>query len=414
MTQLKSIAMLSVHTCPVAALGGKKTGGMNVYVRELARELGLLGINVDIFTRCESPDADEIVRLGPNVTVIHIPSGPDRTLLPMEVYPHLPEFTDNVLKYQQNNHSTYDLIHAHYWLSGLVALRLQQVWNIPIVQTFHTLVKVKELFLKDLREPEERHNAELQLVQSVQRILAFTPEEQEHLKTLYHAHSTPISLVPPGIDPDRFHPVPSSVALKHIGIHAKKPLILFVGRLDPIKRLENLLKAIKEIQNQKVSLIVIGGEEQDQDLFQVRTVATGLGIQNMTSFLGSRDQRELPFYYSAARMTVIPSSYESFGLVALESMACGTPVVASRVGGLEYLIKDGKTGFLVQPESKSELSRAIVALLCDSNLHQSMSRASIRRALQFSWSHIIPRVLSVYEKAWKPTGETVLPDRGNL
>src|SRR3989338_2693746 len=182
MPKLKSVAILSVHTCPVAALGGKKTGGMNVYVRDLARELGRKGIKVDIFTRCESLDSPEVKRLGPNVNVIHIPSGPSKTLAPMAIFSFLPEFTANVMNFKRRHQTHYDLIHAHYWLSGLVGLKLKTAWKIPLIQTFHTLGLVKQRFLPGLTEPPTRIAAEKQLVTRVDRILAFTADEVDHLQ----------------------------------------------------------------------------------------------------------------------------------------------------------------------------------------------------------------------------------------
>ena len=404
MPDLKSIAILSVHTCPVAALGGKKTGGMNVYVRDLARELGRKGIKVDIFTRCESLDSPEIRRLGPNVNVIHIPSGPAGTLTPMEIFPYLPEFTANVIKYQRQHRTQYDLIHAHYWLSGLVGLKLKTVWKIPLVQTFHTLGLVKQRFLPGLTEPPTRINAEKQLVRRVDRILAFTADEADHLQNLYGASLKKITVIPPGVDIKRFRPVPVKSAKDKIGIPPKQRLVLFVGRLDPIKRVEILLSAFsvtksafKQIDGQMIKLTIIGGESGDENLGRLKLLAENLKISGRVKFLGQRDQKILPFYYSAAELVIIPSSYESFGLVALESMACGTPIVASKVGGLTILIADGQTGFSVPPNQTKPLAKAISLLLQNQKLRFEMGRAARRAALKYAWPKIIPRIIACYQ-----------------
>lgn len=389
--------MLSVHTCPVAALGGKKTGGMNVYVRDLARELGRRNLKLDIFTRCESLDAPEVARLGSNVNVIHIPSGPAKTLEPMEILPFLDEFTANVVSFQRQHQARYDLIHAHYWLSGLVALKLKTDWKIPAVQTFHTLGLVKQRFLPGLTEPPARIAAENLLVSRVDRILAFTTDEVSYLHDLYGADPSKISIIPPGVDVNRFRPIAVNQAKAKIGISPRRRLILFVGRLDPIKRIEVLLEAFSQINRWQIHLLVVGGESEDENLARLKSLARNLKISGRVSFLGQRDQKILPFYYSAAEMTIIPSSYESFGLVALESMACGTPVVASSVGGLAVLIADSQTGFLLPPNRIQPLTKVISLLSQNQKLRLEMGRSSRRAALKYAWPKIIPQILACYQ-----------------
>ncbi|MBI2309402.1 glycosyltransferase [Candidatus Collierbacteria bacterium] len=380
MSKLKSIAILSVHTCPVAALGGKKTGGMNVYVRDLARELGHKGIKVDIFTRCESLDSPEVRRLGPNVNVIHIPSGPSKTLAPLEIFSFLPEFTANVMNFKRQHQTNYDLIHSHYWLSGLVGLKLKTAWKIPLVQTFHTLGLIKQRFLPGLTEPLARISAEKQLVKKVDLIVAFTADEVDHLQNLYGADPEIITVIPPGVDVNRFRPIPGLAAKTKIKIPQSRRLILFVGRLDPVKRVEVLLSAFKQIVDKTIELVIIGGESGDENLGRLKLLAENLKISGRVKFLGQQDQKILPFYYSAAELTIVPSSYESFGLVAMESMACGTPVVASKVGGLAVLIADGQTGFSIHPNQIRPLTKAVSLLLKNRKLRQEMGLAARRAA----------------------------------
>lgn len=408
MSELKSLALLSVPTCPVGALGGKKTGGMNVYVRDLARELGRKGIRVDIFTRCESLDAPEVRRLGANVRVIHIPSGPAKTLAPLEILPYLPEFTANVMNFKRQHQPGYDLIHAHYWLSGLVGLKLKTAWKIPLVQTFHTLGLVKQRFLPGLKEPQARIIAENLLVSRVDRILAFTADEVGHLQNLYAADPVKISVIPPGVDVNRFRPIAVKQAKAKIGISPSRRLILFVGRLDPVKRIEVLLTAFKRIDVQMVELVIIGGESGNENLDRLKKLAKNLKISGRVSFLGQRDQRVLPFYYSGAELTIVPSSYESFGLVALESMACGTPVVAAGVGGLQVLVEHGKTGLLVSPNQAPALAEAISKLLKNRNLRQKMGPAGRAAGLRYAWHRLVPQITTVYENILKPkTGKII-------
>lgn len=397
MPKLNSIAILSVHTCPVAALGGKKTGGMNVYVRDLARELGRKGIKVDIFTRCESLNSPEVKRLGPNVNVIHIPSGPSKTLEPIEIFSFLPEFTANVIKYQRRRQTHYDLIHANYWLSGLVGLKLKFIWKIPLVQTFHTLGLVKQRFLPGLAEPPARIIAEKQLVKQVDRILAFTADETGHLQNLYAADPAKITAIPPGVDANRFHPISGLAAKTKIKIPLDRRLILFVGRLDPVKRVEILLSAFKQIDDKTITLVIIGGESGDENLGRLKLLAENLKISGRVSFLGHRDQIILPFYYSAAELVIVPSSYESFGLAALESMACGTPVVASKVGGLAVLINNGQTGFSIPPNQIKPLTKAISQLLQNQKLRLKMGQNAKQAALKYAWPKIIPLIINYYQ-----------------
>ena len=403
--KLTSVAMLSVHTCPFAALGGKKTGGMNVYIRELSRQLGVRGVNVDIFTRCESKDSDDIKRLGKNVKVIHIASGPEKTLTPLEIYPYLQEFTQNVLRFSEKMGTHYQLIHAHYWLSGLVALELRKRWKVPILQSFHTLGKVKNRFIPGNREPRVRLLAEEKLVARVDHLTASTGEERKNLIELYGARPDLISVIPPGVDTRRFHPIPKSQAKKAIGIARNSNLLLFVGRLVPPKGLETLLRAIAVLKassgkafglEKRFELAIIGGEHEDRYMRTVKALSTKLALDDVASFFGSRDQRVLPNYYCAADMTIIPSSHESFGLVALESMACGTPVIAARVGGLQYLLSHRKTGLLVKPEDPRSLAVAIKTLIQNPVLRKKLGLHARREARKYEWKKIEAKVRALY------------------
>ncbi len=377
-----------------------------MYIRDLARELGTRNIKVDIFTRCEAQDTAEVKRLGPNVNVIHIPSGPAKTLDPINIYPHIDEFVGNVLAYQQKTKTTYDLIHANYWLSGLVGLKLKQKWSanrrIPLIQTFHTLARVKEQFMDNLHEPKERISAETTLVNQADHILAFTPDERTHLKHLYQAEEEKITLIPPGVDTNRFKPIPQAEAKTHLGISQNQQLLLFIGRLDPIKGIETLLQALADLERacdcHEVCLAVIGGDEASNDYeTKIKQLTKDLGVHEVTTFLGSREQKVLPYYYSAAEMTIVPSSHESFGLVALESLACGTPVIASKVGGLQYLIQDQQTGILVESAQPQKLTQAIFTLLTNDSLRQKLGQSAHLAAQTYSWNKITPQILKLYK-----------------
>jgi len=393
MSKLTSIAMLSVHTCPVAALGGKKTGGMNVYIRDLARQLGKRKIKVDIYTRCESKDAHETHRLGQNVRVIHIPAGPQKPTDPHKLFPHLDDFYRLTFSHVTKANKQYQLIHSHYWLSGVVGLKLSKKLNIPLIHTFHTLQLVKQLYSPSITPQPQRSKSETQIANHATSILGFTPDEKQHLIKYYQANSKTISLIPPGINLNRFKPIPKAQAKAKIGLNPKKRLLLFVGRPDPIKNLDTLLLALSKIPSKQLKntcLAIIGNKHTQQ-------LAKKLKISHLTTFLGSQDQRVLPYYYSASQMTIIPSSHESFGLVALESMACATPVIASNTGGLKHLVKHNQTGILVPPHKPQPLSQAIQKLLSDPKLHQKLSQNALKHAQNYSWSKITPKILKLYQ-----------------
>lgn len=410
MSKPRRIAILSVHTCPLATLGGKKTGGMNVYVRELSRELGKQGVAVDIFVLMRdscTPHIDDST-LGQSARVIHISAGSDSSPDQTTIYPHLPKFVEGVQAFARQEGLHYDLIHSHYWLSGWVALKLREAWNIPFVQMFHTLGHMKNRVADSAEGMEQiqRVPVETELIREADAIVAATAAERIQLMWLYKADMRKISIVPPGVNTARFQPLPSDEAHREIGISPDQELLLFVGRIEPLKGIETLLRAVARLdENHHHSLCVaiIGGDPNgaDQDdnveLARLQNLRTELGISEVVTFLGSRDQARLQYYYSAAQALVMPSHYESFGLVALEAMACGTPVIASEVGGLAYLVQDGITGFHVPDRDPEELAGKINLLLDNPALRAEMSQAAVAHAQQYDWSNIADQVLAIYE-----------------
>ena len=396
--------MLSVHTCPLATLGGKKTGGMNVYIKELTRALGQRQIGVDIFTHCEHKDHADTKPLDPKGQVIHIPSGPQKNLQPMDIYPHLQQFTKNVIRHEQHTKRNYSLIHSHYWLSGLVALKLKSHWHIPLIQTFHTLERVKNKYLSptDPSSAALRSNAEQYLVNQVDHILVSTQDEKHHLVNLYQASPDKITIIPPGVDTQKFHPIPQAKARQHLSLPPNTHLLLFVGRIEPLKGLHTLLKALHLLQpTPNLSLAIIGGgddPDNDLELNRIKQLAQNLHLNNLAIFLGSKNQDNLPYYYSAADMTIIPSSYESFSLVALESMACATPVIASDVGGLKTLVKHHQTGLLIPSNQPQPLAKAIHLLLSHPDFKASLGDTAHSQAQAYSWHKLTPKFIKLYQK----------------
>jgi D-inositol-3-phosphate glycosyltransferase len=417
------IAMLSVHTCPLAMLGGKSTGGMNVYVRELSCELGRRGFAVDVFTRCESAVHPQIMPLGPNARVIHVCAGPQEHQDKNQVYGYLPEFTANLLDFALSEGMRYDLIHSHYWLSGWVAHELQKAWSVPIIQMFHTLGEMKNRVARhdELKEHGRRIETEREIMHFADRIIAATELDQEQMVSLYGADPIKMRIIPGGVDLAKFHPHDKFRARMEIGLDPDIKTVLFVGRMEPLKGIDDLLQAIAHIIHDhdmpcnRLSLILIGGSAEDSpeavssEMAKLMRMRDALGLQEMATFVGAQGQDVLPFYYSAADVVVMPSHYESFGLVALEAMACGTPVVASDVGGLSYTVEDGVTGFLVPQRNPTALADRICDILNDEPFRDQLGRQALAVAKRYSWQHVADQVVAVYREVAPAAFETVAP-----
>lgn len=405
---INRIAMLSVHTCPLAMLGGKETGGMNVYVRDLGREFSRRGIEVDVYTRSQDPSVPRITELAENGRVIHVKAGPERPYNKHKIFNHIPEFVNNVAAYQEQ----YDIIYSHYWLSGLAANALRRRWNIPMVQMFHTLAEMKNRVAQTPaeREPEQRSNCEGEIMRFSDRLVAATPLEKNQMSWLYGASSDKIDIVPPGVDLNRFKPIEQHEARVKIGVPPDDNMILFVGRLQPLKGLDTLIRALALVRQRepalakKVCVSIIGGdanpdsEVEQQELEKLSKLQAELNIADLVTFLGAKDQDTLVYYYSAAKMVVMPSHYESFGMVAIEAMACGTPVIASDVGGLTFSIEDGFNGYLVPGRDPKALADKIILLLKYPTLREQLSDQAQAWVKRYSWVNIADEIQEVFER----------------
>jgi D-inositol-3-phosphate glycosyltransferase len=399
------VAMLSYHTCPLAALGGKDTGGMNVYVRELTRSLGRAGIRVDVFTRSQDEHVPHVIHdLGNGNRVIHIPAGPETPLPRDQWAPYVPVFTAGIDEFTAAQDIRYDLIHSHYWLSGLAGLRLKAEWNIPLLHMFHTLGEMKSRLGGTIEDPLRRQ-AELNILHDANRVIAATPAERMQLQWLYQADLRKVVVIPPGVDLDLFHPHLIVEARTQIGLPKDAQMILFVGRIERLKGLETLLRAAALLQERGFlspacpCVMVIGGDPDNprEEMRYLQELRQTLSVTNVVTFLGKRQQTELPLYYSAAQAVVMPSQYESFGMVALEAMACGTPVVASGVGGLLYLVRDGRTGYHIPDSDPAALADKLQKLLSDERLRQDLGRHAANLAHAYSWERITDQMLTLYE-----------------
>jgi len=405
------IAMLSYHTCPLATLGGKDTGGMNVYIRDLTRELGRRGIGVDVFTRSQDEHVPHVLHdLGYGNRIVHIPAGPEHPLPKEDLSRHLAAFRQGILAFAEAKSIRYDLIHAHYWLSGLAGLELRKAWDLPLIQMFHTLGVMKNRVARSPSEiePEERVEAEKRLLREADRVVAATQAELAQIQWLYQVPTDNVVVIPPGVDTARFYPIPQDEAKEYVGVPEDRHLILFVGRIAPLKGIDTLLEAIGLLCEQgfldavPIAVAVIGGEpdasrdELSAAMQSLERFCEERGLKEIVRFLGRRDQDSLPYYYSAADVVVVPSHYESFGLVALEAMACGRAVVASETGGLAFLIRDGETGFHVPAGDPSALAGRLAELLSDPGLREQMGKEACAYAGQFAWPLIADRILDLY------------------
>lgn len=378
------IAIISAHTCPLERLGTRDAGGMNVYVRELSRALCPKGFEIDVFTRCQDPSLP-IIADDNGIRVIYLKAGPQAPY-PKEVLPrYFGEFLDEMVSF--TNSEDYELIHSHHWLSGWVASRLKAIWRIPMIHTFHTLG-----FLKP--STQYRLKIEERTVRTAESIIATSEVEKSHLIQYYNAEPDKIDVIPCGVNLKLFKRLAPGLSKTYLGLPQQKYL-LFVGRIDPIKSVETLLKAMRILHSQ-AHLLIIGGEDGSRELQSLKKMAGKLGITNKVSFLEAKPQTILSYYYSAAEMFILPSIYESFGLVALESMACGTPVIASRVGGIPEIVEHGKTGFLITAGDEKEMAGRIECLLKNNRLSNSMALQAHSRAREFSWKSVADRVSSIY------------------
>jgi D-inositol-3-phosphate glycosyltransferase len=408
-----NIAMLSYHTCPLATLGGKETGGMNVYVRELTRQLGSMGVHVDVFTRSQDEHVPHVLHdLGCGNRVVHVLAGPEVPLPKKELTAHIQQFANGIRRFSSEKEIRYDLIHSHYWMSGSAADALKTDWDAPIVHMFHTLGEMKNRVARTEAEKEGayRLEGERRVLKRADRIIAATLAERAQLEWLYKADVRKITIIPPGVDTSHFYPIPVDEAKQFVGVPPEQCLLLYVGRIEPLKGVETLLRAMALLRQQTTcpkrsfSLAIIGGEPDsspeamDAEMRRLRELCSQLGIDDVVVFLGKRGQDTLPYYYSAAQVVVVPSHYESFGMVALEAMACGTPVIASQVGGLAYLIQDGVTGYHVPDGEPDTLCEKLAFLLGDEALRHSLGQNAAEYAKGYAWEKIARQIMGVYEE----------------
>ena len=405
--------MISVHSSPIGDLGTNDTGGMSVYIRELARELGSRGHQIDIYTRLLNSNGNgRKQRLSENVRLVNLRIGNNAHLQRFELYPHLADFFRELEAFRQREGLYYDLIHSHYWLSGRIGEWAQDRWDIPHVLKYHTLAAVKNNTPAAEREPELRVATEKHLAKTCHRILAATEKEKEQVTHYYGASPGAIGVVPCGVNLDLFQPVGKAGAKQRLGFPPDESIVLYVGRFAPLKGIRRLLEAMTYHEHRKrPRLVIIGGDgEQTPESRTLLDLSREWGILDRVTFVGRVKQENLPLHYSAADLLVVPSHYESFGLVALESLACGTPVVATPVGAMESILREGETGRVVHNVSPRSLAEAITVFLKE---ERTLSAEAIRASiLEFGWPEVASTTIDEYTTVLRQHSTESYPLRG--
>ena len=398
----RNLALLSFHGCPVARLGEKDTGGMNVYVLQLAREYARRGNRVDVFTRHHDPNDPKIVEIEDGARVIHLDSGPTDAAKG-DLYGYIPRFLEEMRRFQLADGARYDIIHSHYWLSGRVGMALSREWGCTHVATFHTLAKTKMLARAGEREPQLREDVEGLIMSDADGVIVSTEEERQDIARRYGAPIGSVEVIPAGVNLDMFQPVDRAEARaalsSELGVADEERVILYVGRIEPLKGIDILLRALPTLEYEgAVRALVVGGSPgNDAELERLKSLSAELGIADSVTFTGSVPQEVLPTYYSAADVFTLPSHSESFGLAPLEAMACGAPVVVSRVGGLKTFVTSGENGYLVPWRCPESFAQRFDTLLANPELRDAMGRAARRRALGMSWGATAERMLAYYD-----------------
>lgn len=402
----KKIAFISDHASPFATMGGTDTGGQNVYVAETAQKLAALGYEVDIFTRREHPKFPLEEDFATGVRVINISAGPSCKIPKENLFQFMDEFTDNTLKYIRDTNQTYELIHAHFWMSGMVAMDLKKTLNIPFVITFHALGYIRKLHQKtEDKFPGERVDIEKEIIKSADSIIAECPQDRYDLIRYYDAEKSRIELIPCGFSARHFWPIDKKTAKEKIGLSSKNRVVLQLGRMVPRKGIDNVISAFAIIAptDPLLRLVIVGGDLNDNAALternRLQSIAQEHGIESQVTFTGSKAREDLKYYYSAADVFVSTPWYEPFGITPLESMACGTPVIGSNVGGIKFTVKHKETGLLVEPKNPKDLAEKLKFILDNDIIRHKMSQNGMYRAQKhFTWENVSFSLSNLYAR----------------
>jgi D-inositol-3-phosphate glycosyltransferase len=394
---VRRVAMLSVHTSPLAQPGAGDGGGMNVYVRSLASNLARAGVPCDVLTRAEHAEQPPVVEVERGFRVVHIAAGPTAPVPKHALLDLVEPFADATLAFIASHETPYDVLHANYWISGAVGHRLKHDLDLPLVATFHTLDRVKaEAGVGE--DPATRARVEGEIINCADLMIAATGEERDQLVALYGAERDRIEVVPPGVDHGLFVPGDRAAARRALGVDPSTRMLLFVGRIQPLKGADLAVRCVGAL-DPDVTLLVVGGPsgtDGEVEMRRLHALVDDLGLGDRVRFVPPQPHDALSVYYQAADVCLVPSRAESFGLVALEAAACGTPVVAADVGGLRSVVDDGHTGFLVDGRDARDYAAPADVVLSDGELAQAMGAAALARSSRYMWSIAAARLRRLY------------------
>ena len=409
------IALISVHGDPAVEIGKEEAGGQNVYVRQVGEALAQQGWHVDMFTRKASAEQSRIVEHGPRCRTIRLTAGPEAFVPRDEIYGYASTFVEELLKFQKESGINYSLVHTNYWISAWVGMEWKQRQSLPQVHTYHSLGAVKYKSIPTIPMiASTRLGVEKSVLETAERIVATSPQEQEHMRSLVSQKGN-IDIIPCGTDIHRFGSLTKEAARAAIGVESDALVVFYVGRFDPRKGIETLVRAVGQSQlrgNEKLKLIIGGGSRPGQsdgiERDRIEKIVGELGMSEMTLFPGRIGDDMLPAYYAAADVCVVPSHYEPFGLVAIEAMASGTPVVASDVGGLQFTVVPEQTGLLAAPKDVDAFAVAIDRILSNPEWRNQLGQqARIRVEEKFSWDGVAHQLSDLYTKLLKEPAKTL-------
>lgn len=404
----KKIAFISDHASPLAILGGTDSGGQNVYVAETAIELASLGYEVDVFTRWEKADQPRIVNWKKGIRVIHVNAGPKECIPKESLLPFMDEFTQDMLKFIKRQKVKYQLVHAHFFMSGVVASNIKRLTGIPFVITFHALGMIRKIYQgTDDKFPSNRIEIERELVMEADKIIAECPQDKKDLIHFYDADERKIVVVPCGFNQQEFTPVGKLNARRFLNLDPSEKILLQLGRMVPRKGVDNVIRSLALLKEKGLicKLLVVGGESEcaseilTPEIGRLRAIAKQEGVEEQVVFAGSKSRDLLKYYYSASDIFIATPWYEPFGITPLEAMACGTPVIGSNVGGIKYTVLEGKTGLLVPPKDPVALALRVSLMLSNDILLESMSKHSLTRVnALFTWKKVANMLSIAYEE----------------
>ncbi|MGH2730126.1 MAG: glycosyltransferase [Actinomycetota bacterium] len=401
--ELRHLAVVAYHSSPLLEPGTGDAGGMTVYVREVAEALAERGVTTDIFTRATT-EFDRTVELAPGVRVVSISAGPRAPVEKAKLGAHLEDFVTGIRAFAMAQRMRYDLVHSHYWQSGLAARLLARAWGVPLVHSHHTLGRVKNNHLApgDKPEPRSRLDGEATVIDTADVLISSTDDEWKQLACLYSAPHDQIKTIHPGVDHSLFYPGDRAAARAELGLGDER-VLLYVGRIQPLKGLELAVRAVEELRpalDERLAFLVVGGasgEQGGRELRRLEHIVAHLGLTDSVRFVGPQPHSLLPVFYRAADAVVVCSYSESFGLAALEAHACGIPVVGTAVGGLSYVVQDGISGWLVDTRDPSVFGARLKTVLSDDELRKQFGAAAVDSAARFSWAKTADELLELYE-----------------